>query len=129
MARPKIKIDEDEVARLALLNCHTRTIAKILGYSENTIRRRCGALIEEKRAEHRAELRKAQYEKATIGKDAGLLMFLGKNELDQTDKQIIVDETQVKELSESEQLEARRLASLRLRKGWQAVDFKSKDTA
>lgn len=86
MARPKLEIDEDELVRLARLNCHTRTIAKALGVNEKTLRNSYSALIEKKRAEHRIELRAAQ-DKAIKAGVPSLLIFLGKNELDQRDKQ------------------------------------------
>lgn len=89
MAPPKVKIDENEVARLALLNCHTRTIAEHIGVAENTLRRRCGALIHKKRAEHRVNLREAQGKAIKEGNTA-LLIFLGKNDLGQADKQEII---------------------------------------
>lgn len=121
MARPKLVFTDEQKAKIeqmALNNCHIDTIGLALGIAKNTLIRHFGTFIKQKRAEHRAELRKAQYEKAITGKDAGLLIFLGKNELDQTDKQVIVDEReQQKALTESEQAEARRLAGIRLRQG------------
>ena len=60
MGRPKINIDKDEVERLALLNCHTRTIARVVGCKDATVERRFGALIKNKRAEYRVQLAQAQ---------------------------------------------------------------------
>lgn len=90
MAPPQINIDEGEVARLALLNCHTRTIAEHIGVDERTLRRRCAALIKKKRAEFRISLREAQSEKAIKLKDTTMQIWLGKQYLDQRDKKEMV---------------------------------------
>jgi hypothetical protein len=43
-----------------------------------------------------------------------MAIFLGKNELGQVDKQIIIDDAKQRELSESQKAEAVRIASIRL---------------
>ena len=116
MGRPKVKIDIDEVKRLALLNCHTRTIARLAGCTEKTLRNRGSALIKHCRAEYRVQLTEAQRNKAIDSKDTNMLKWLGIQHLEQTDKQEIKTEVQEKrELSELEKAEAVRLASIRLR--------------
>ena len=75
------------ITQMALDNCHVDTIALALSIPKQTLVRRFGTFISQKRAEGRTMLRRAQREKALIGKDTGMLCFLGKNELNQTDKQ------------------------------------------
>lgn len=80
---------EEQISQMALDNCHLDTIALALCIPLETLRRRFGAFISEKRAFGRTELRRAQREKALIGKDTGMLCFLGKNELGQADRKEI----------------------------------------
>ena len=86
MPTPKRKIDEQEVIKYALAGCYTKTISRLTGIPEETLRRRCGDLISEKRAERKYILRVQQNAAAKKGNPA-LLIFLGKNELNQADKQ------------------------------------------
>lgn len=90
MARPKrVFTDEEkeEIEQMALDNCHLDTIALALNIPKQTLVNRFGTYIVQKRAEGRTILRRAQREKAVNSKDTGMLCFLGKNELGQTDKQ------------------------------------------
>lgn len=80
------KKQTDSIEQMALDNCHVDTIAMALEIPKQTLVRRFGTYITQKRAEGRTILRRAQREKAIIGKDTGMLCFLGKNELGQTDK-------------------------------------------
>ena len=89
MARPKIVYSDDTIeliTQYALNNCHMETIALALDIPVISLRRRFGRFIIQKRAEGRAQLRKAQAEKAIEGKDSAMLIFLGKNVLGQADK-------------------------------------------
>jgi len=93
VGRPKrIWTDEQKVKieQMALDNCHMDTIALALDVPLQTLTDHFRGYIRQKRAEGRTTLRRAQREKALIGKDTGMLCFLGKNELGQTDKQDIV---------------------------------------
>lgn len=88
--RPKrIFTDEEKanIEQMALDNCHVDTIALALSIPKQTLVDNFRSFISQKRAEGRTKLRRAQREKALIGKDTGMLCFLGKNELEQTDKQ------------------------------------------
>lgn len=92
LGRPPREFTDVEIAKIeqmALDNCHTETIARTLGTTDETIKEHFSPLLKQKRAEGRALLRRSQREKAVIGKDTGMLCFLGKNELEQTDKQTI----------------------------------------
>lgn len=78
----------EKIEELALLNCHTSTIAEITGIPKDTLKRHFAPLMTAKRAEHKMKLRQAQAD--SIGKGVpSMLVFLGKNDLDQTDRQDI----------------------------------------
>lgn len=57
----------------------------MVGIPEETLRRRYGELIEKKRAEHRVNVRQAQDDKR-VAADTTMLIWLGKNDLGQSDK-------------------------------------------
>lgn len=88
MPTPKRDINEKEVAKYALAGCYDKTIARLTGIPETTLKRRCGDLIASKRAERKYNIRKAQTESVAKGVPQ-MLIFIGKNELDQTDRQDI----------------------------------------
>lgn len=81
-AKQKQKIEE-----CALMNCHTSTIATLTGIPETSLRRDFGEVIRLKRAEHKILLRKIQFSRAKNDKSPAMAMFLGKNVLEQDDKQ------------------------------------------
>lgn len=86
MGRPLLDIDEAMVAELASQGAKNREIADILGLDDKTVANRFSALLDKKRAERRIGIRNAQTAKA-LGGDTAMLIWLGKNELDQSDKQ------------------------------------------
>lgn len=86
MPAHKRVIDEKEVIKYALAGCYDKTIARLTGIPETTLKRRCGVLISKKRAERKYNIRAAQ-DKAIKQGNPALLIFLGKNELGQVDKQ------------------------------------------
>lgn len=88
MPAHKRVIDEREVIKYALAGCYDKTIARLTGIPETTLKRRCGVLISKKRAERKYNIRAAQ-DKAIKQGNPALLIFLGKNELGQVDKQEI----------------------------------------
>ena len=87
MARPKrifTKEEKASIEQMALDNCHMDTIGLALGIAKNTLIRHYGAYISQKRAEGRTILRDNQVK---MSKDnVAMAIFLGKNELGQTDK-------------------------------------------
>ena len=85
MARPLIPIDEFKVAELAAQGARNSEIAFILGVDDETIKSRFSRLLEKKRAERRVWLRNLQNAKAEQG-DTTMMIWLGKNDLEQTDK-------------------------------------------
>lgn len=85
---PYIEIDENTVHELAFNGNTDTDIARIVGCSTDTLNRRFQDTLDLARAERRAELRSLQWAAARKG-DRTMLVWLGKNELDQSDRQTI----------------------------------------
>ena len=115
MARPKRQFtneDEEQIYKYALSGCQNGTIATLMCIPLTTLIRRFGSVLREKRAERKFNLRNNQTNLSE--NNPAMAIFLGKNELGQVDKQVIVDETKQRELDEAQKAEARRIASIRL---------------
>lgn len=87
--RPKRVFTEAQIKKmcsLALNGCQNNTIATIMDIPHESIVRRFGKQLTKKRCERKNNLRKMQNAAAKKGNPA-LLIFLGKNELGQADKQ------------------------------------------
>lgn len=85
MGRPLKEIDEERVAQMILEGATVNEVALCLDVEDETLHRRFKKLIAKKKAERRVTIRKWQYEQARQG-NVGMLVWLGKNELKQTDK-------------------------------------------
>ena len=93
MARPKADIDWKRVDELLEADCEGTEIAAHLGLVPNTLYRRCeidhkvsfSKYLQEKKARGNSLLKEKQFEKAISG-DSGMLVWLGKNRLNQSDK-------------------------------------------
>lgn len=88
VGRPKTKFTKEQIEKIeecAFHGCQTRTIATLVEIPQDTLKRHFASLLAKKRAERKLELRKAQDNEVSKGNSA-LLIFLGKNELEQTDK-------------------------------------------
>lgn len=85
MGRHLTPIDEEKVAELALKGASNNEIAYLLDVDDQTIINRFSKLLNKKRAERRIWLRNLQNTKAGQG-DTTMLIWLGKNILEQTDK-------------------------------------------
>jgi hypothetical protein len=86
MARPRKQIDTTKVHEMALSGCSNTEIANALGCGETTIRTRFGEIVDKARSTRRWRLRKMQNKAAESG-NVTMLIWLGKNELEQSDKQ------------------------------------------
>ena len=86
MARPKLNIDESEVEKLASYGCTNTEIADFFNCDEGTIRGRFSEILTKTRADLKKRLRKKQVEVAESG-NVTMLIWLGKQMLEQTDKQ------------------------------------------
>lgn len=85
--RPKkIKeVDPQVVWKLASLMCTYEEIADVIGLDVNTVSKHFGDLIDKGRSVGRKALRRAQFDKAVMDKDPRLLVWLGKQYLDQSE--------------------------------------------
>jgi len=110
MARPRKVIDPKLVQDLASIGCKTTDISRIVGVSVDTLDRRFAEEIEKGRSNLRTSLRRWQLEAAKKG-NVAMLIWLGKQHLQQTDKieqvqEITVRDTltpkQVQEIIESD---------------------------
>ena len=84
--RPPIKLDEERIGRLAFSGCKNSEIAHVVGCDDQTLTNNYSPILVKKRAERKAALRAKQTERALKG-DIPMLIFLGKNDLEQTDRQ------------------------------------------
>ena len=102
MARPRLEIDGDQVRKLAALHCSVDEIADILGCGRDSIYRHCKEDLNKGRAEGKMRMRTMQFKAAQNG-SAAMLIWLGKQILNQKDQQeiIAVDEEE-KRLSEED---------------------------
>lgn len=92
--RPLIKIDWDMVDHYLMAACNGSEIAALLGCSADTLYNRCAqekgvtftAYAQEKKQKGDSILRAAQYKKAIKG-DNTMMVWLGKNRLNQKDRE------------------------------------------
>lgn len=95
MARPKIEIDFDMVKKLCAIQCTGQEIADVLDVSYDTLERRVKEVyqisfadyIKKHSANGKMSLRRKQHEVAMNG-NTTMLVWLGKQYLGQTDKQV-----------------------------------------
>jgi AraC-like DNA-binding protein len=80
-----LKLDTEQIERLAALGCTDADIAQIAGVNERLLQRRHADALARGRANLRVSLRKAQIEKALSG-DTAMLIWLGKVVLRQTER-------------------------------------------
>ena len=97
MARKRIEIDPEQVRPLARLGCTWDEIAGVLKIARTTLvvrmkEKKFRDAYEQGVAEGDVSLRRAQYDSAMKGK-TGMLVWLGKNRLQQVDKIETVNET------------------------------------
>jgi hypothetical protein len=88
MARPRKKIDEELLAKLASIHCTMEEMASMVGVSKDTLERRYAAFIEENRGKGKARLRRIMWGAAMEGNPT-MMIWLSKNLLGYTDKQEI----------------------------------------
>ena len=101
MGRPKIEIDMSELKKLCQLQCTLSEIASFFDCSEDTIERRVkeyenctfAEYFAQNRGSGKISLRRKQYETAMSG-NVTMLIWLGKNWLNQVDKQEINQTTE-----------------------------------
>lgn len=92
--RPRIEIDKSQFEKLCALQCTQEEICGVLGVSNKTLERWCkkeykanfSEVFREKRQVGRMSLRRSQFKLAE--KNATMAIWLGKQYLDQRDKDI-----------------------------------------
>lgn len=84
--RPFVKLDEERIGRLAFAGCKNSEIAHILGCDDETLKNNYSPILDKKRAERKAAFRTKQTERALKDGEIAMLIFIGKNELEQADK-------------------------------------------
>jgi len=99
MPRKKIEIDPEQVRQLARLGCTWDEIAGVLKIARTTLvvrmrEKKFRDAYEQGVAEGDVSLRRAQYDSAMRGK-TGMLVWLGKNRLDQVDRVETKNETTI----------------------------------
>ena len=99
MPRKKIEVDPEQVRQLARLGCTWDEIAGVLKIGRTTLTARMREkkyrdAYEQGVAEGDVSLRRAQYDSAMKGK-TGMLVWLGKNRLNQTDRVETHNETTI----------------------------------
>lgn len=85
MARPRKKIDANQVEALAGINCTVAEIASVLQCSKDTLERRYAANIKKGRDQGRSSLRRMMWEKAKTG-NVTMMIWLSKQILGYADK-------------------------------------------
>ena len=85
VARPQLEIDEEQVEKLAEMQCTNVEIAHFFDCDEGTIRKRFSEILAKGRAAGTISLRRKQWEIAQSG-NVVMNIFLGKQYLGQADK-------------------------------------------
>src|SRR5215471_13537628 len=85
MARPRKKIDRDQVENLAAIGCTASEIAVVVNCCESTVKVRFHSSLIKGRERLKTSLRRMQYQSASAG-NVAMQIWLGKQYLNQRDK-------------------------------------------
>jgi uncharacterized membrane protein YvbJ len=86
MARPRKRINPEQVRSLAMINCSYAEIAAVIGCNESTLTRRFAQLIAEGREQGRSSLKRQMYKKAIDDENVQMQIWLSKNMVGYSDK-------------------------------------------
>jgi len=103
VGRDKKVIPPEEVQHFAALGCTNREITRWYDINEDTLRYNFKSYLEKGRVELNRSLRRAQIDTALSG-NAALLIWLGKNYLQQSDAGMQTDENRVLPWTDSEDI-------------------------
>jgi len=92
------EVDSSEVHRLTLIGCSLDDVATLLETTPEILERGHMRMIELARAERREQLRASQWRLAIDKGDRSMLIWLGKQDLGQTDRQAITNESEEYEI-------------------------------
>lgn len=87
--RPKVKLDKEQVKKLAELQCTLKEIAYIQGCSIDTIKRNAQDALDYGYASGKIKLRRAMFRNACENHNAAVQIFLAKNLLGMSDNGLI----------------------------------------
>ncbi len=90
--RPPKKLDVEMIKKLSMILCSPTEMAYILDCDYRTLVKHHGDLIEKGRANGKMSLRRKQYEVAMTSNNAAMLIWLGKNWLNQQENPISEDD-------------------------------------
>lgn len=85
--RPKLEIDPDTVEKLAAIHCSMAEIASVVECSVDTLQRRFADVVQRGRNKGKTSLKRWQWKAAEKG-NVTMLIWLGKQHLDQSDQRI-----------------------------------------
>lgn len=85
MGRPRKAIDQDQVRRLAMINCSYAEIAAVVGCNESTLTRRFAHVIKEGHEQGKSSLKRMMWEACQKG-NVSMMIFLSKQMLGYSDK-------------------------------------------
>ena len=91
----KDKIDVDMVKKLSMILCTPQEMGYILDIDHRTLVKHYGPIIERGRANGKMALRRKQYEVAMTSNNAAMLIWLGKNWLNQQENPISESDAKV----------------------------------
>jgi hypothetical protein len=91
----KDKIDVDMVKKLSMILCTPQEMGYILDIDHRTLVKHYGSIIERGRANGKMALRRKQYEVAMTSNNAAMLIWLGKNWLNQQENPISESDAKV----------------------------------
>ena len=86
MARPRIKIDEDQVLSLARIHCTMDEMAAVLNCSVDTLERRFADIIKKGREEGKMSLKRSMFKKAITDGNPTMQIWLSKQLLGMRDQ-------------------------------------------
>lgn len=90
--RPKLQLDEDQLRKLAELQCNLTEIAYVMGCSKDTLRKNYQDVIDQGYAMGKVKLRRAMFRNATELNHAAVQIFLAKNLLGMSDSPSTADD-------------------------------------
>lgn len=91
MGRPlkKIKFSREDIENMARIGCRDTDIAAIVGMHSSALSRRFAKELVKGRSDRRKRIHEAQWESAIVRGNTVMQIWLGKQELGQTDKSVM----------------------------------------
>ena len=93
--RPRIELDTEQIKKLAEIQCTVKEIAYIMGVSTDTITRNYQDAVDTGKETGKMLLRRAQWRKAVEDGNPGMLTWLGRQYLGQSESPINSQDSQI----------------------------------